>query len=158
MSHGVREAKSIELMKCNNLLVLVFRQTKIDNMLCRLQHGLHHSFPMQERACSAMLEMLGGHNCYCCLTCIGARHWSSECAQNHCLLLEDRGRYHLFGARSQTYNTPLYNITSAAPWGHCHVNLIFFTSWLKHTSVPPSNSVILLSLYIISCIMNYPEH
>ena len=87
MSHGVREARPIELMKSNNLLVLVFRRTKIENMLCRLQHGWHHSSAMQDRGCSPILEMLGGQNFY---FRIDVRPSSSECAQNHCLFLEDR--------------------------------------------------------------------
>ena len=89
MSHGVREARPVELMKSNNLLVLVFRRTKIENMLCRLQLGWHHSSAMQDRECSPILEMLGGQNFY---FCIDVRPSSSECAQNHYLFLEDRSR------------------------------------------------------------------
>ena len=70
MSHDVREARPVELMKSNNSLDFVFRRTKIENMLCRLQLGWHHSSAMQDRECSPILEMLGGQNFYFCIDII----------------------------------------------------------------------------------------
>lgn len=105
MSNGVREARPIELMKMNNLLVLVFRRTKLENMLCRCgMVGTIH-LPCKTGNAHPYLEMLGGQNFY---FCIDVRPSSSECAQNHCLFLEDRSRGQFFDARSQTHNTPLF--------------------------------------------------
>ena len=130
-------------MKMNNLLVLVFRRTKLENMLCRCgMVGTIH-LPCKTGNAHPYLEMLGGQNFY---FCIDVRPSSSECAQNHCLFLEDRSRGQFFDARSQTHNS------------HCHVNLLLFFSWWQNTSVPSSHSVIMLILCIMSWKMNYQEH